>query len=356
MRFLILKKREKPPSRVIKISWLVFMLFLMFLICAAFIVLSGADPIVALRELFFAPFRNVHSITEILVTTVPLLFIALGLSICYRARFWNIGGEGQFYAGALTCTATMLALKGIQIPSILFIILLVVAGFMGGAVWAMIAGILKIKFNINVIIATLMLNFVMIYFLAYLLYGPWMDPISVMPQSELFPNFARLPTLVPGTRLHTGFLFFILVIPLVYVILNKTVLGYQIKAMGGSPKAARYGGMNLSKVLILVAILGGGLAGLAGMAEVSGVFYRLRDDISPGYGYTAILVALMGKNSPRWVVLVAFLFSVLLVGGFEMQTATGIPYALSQVTHGLVFIGVICAGALSRYKIKLGIK
>ncbi len=353
MRFFKLERRGVPPSIKIKLSWLALTLLLMFSITAVFIIISGANPLVAYQELFFSPFRNQHAITEIFVTTTPLLFIALGLSISYKSRFWNIGGEGQFYAGALFVTAAVLVLKGIGLPAPLFIMLLIIFGFLGGAVWATIAGILKIKFGINEIIATLMLNFIMIYFLAYLLYGPWMDPISVMPQSEFLPPSARIPTLVDGTRLHSGILFFILVLPVVSVILNRTNLGYQIKSVGGSLKAARYAGMDLRKVMLMVVILSGGLAGLAGMVEVSGVFYRLRDDISPGYGYTAILVALIGKNDPKWVAVVAFLFGVLMVGGFEMQTATGIPSALSLVTHALIFIGVICAEALSQYKIKL---
>ncbi len=351
---LSIKVREKTPSRANRIFWLILMSIILFPMVAVLIVLLGANPFIAYRELFFAPFRDVHTITETLVTMTPLLFIALGLSISYKSRFWNIGGDGQFYAGALTCTATVLALKGIGVPSVLFIILLMVVGFLGGAFWSTIAAVLKTKFNIDEIISTLMLNFVMIYFIAIFLYGPWMDPASAMPQTVLFPTSARIPTLVPGTRLHIGFFFFIFLVPIVYLILNKTVLGYQIKTIGSSIKGARYGGMNPGKTFLLVAILSGGLAGLAGMVEVSGVYYRLRDDISPGYGYTAILVALLGRNHPGWVTLVAFLFGVLSVGGYEMQIATGIPYALSLVTQGLIYFTVLFAEALARYKIKLG--
>jgi simple sugar transport system permease protein len=238
-------------------------------------------------------------------------------------------------------------------PSAFFIPLLILVGFLGGALWATIAAVLKNKFQIPEIISTLMLNFVILYFISYLLYGPWMDPVSVMPQSELFPPSARLPALISGTRSHVGSLLFILVVPLVYLILNKTVFGYEIKTMGGSLKGARYSGMNLNKIVFFVMIVGGGLAGIAGMVEASGVFYRLREDISYGYGWTAILVALLGKNHPGWVTLVSFLFGILLVGGFEMQTATGIPYALSSVTYGLIFFSVLGAEALARYKISL---
>ena len=198
-----------------------------------------------------------------------------------------------------------------------------------------------------------MLNFAMIYFIDYLLYGPWMDRISVQPQSESFPASGILPILVEGTRLHAGFLFFIVLIPALYIILNKTALGYQIKTIGSSPKGARYCGLNVTKIMLITAIITGGLAGLAGMVEVSGVYFRLRDDISTNYGYTAILIAILGRNHPGWVTIVAFLFGVLLVGGIEMQTATGIPSALAQVTQGLIFIGVLFADAVTHYEIKL---
>lgn len=349
----LLELREKPPTNTTKILYLLVTLALTFSIIAILISLTGANPLIAYQELFTAPFRNVHNITEILVTMTPLLLIALGLSLSFKCKFWNIGAEGQFYAGALMCTATVLVLKGSGMPFVLFIPLLMVVGFLGGALWAIIAAVLKIKFQINEIIVTLLLNFIMVYFLSFLLYGPWMDPVSVMPQSALFPLSARIPKLILETRLHMGLFIAILAIPSVYLILNRTVLGYQTRAIGGSSKAARFGGIKVSRVLLFVVIISGGMAGLAGMGEVSGVFYRLRGDISPGYGYTAILVALLGKNHPGWVTLVAFLFAALLVGGYEMQTATGIPSALALVAQGLIFFGVLSAEALSRYKIKL---
>lgn len=348
---LRLKVREKPSPPATKVLYLVATLTPMFLIVAVIISLVGANPLVAYRELFTAPFRNIHNITEIFVTTIPLLLIGLGLSVSFRCKFWNIGAEGQLYAGALVSTATVLFLKDSALPSAIFIPLIIVVGFLGGAAWATISAVLKIKFQINEIITTLLLNFIMFYFLSFLLYGPWMDPISVMPQSELYPPAARLPKLIPETRLHTGFFLAILSIPLVYLILNRTVLGYQIRTIGSSLSAARFGGISVGKVFLLVVIISGGLAGLAGMAEVSGIYYRLRGDISPGYGYTAILVALLGKNHPGWVTLVAFLFGALLVGGYEMQVATGIPTALALVTQPLIFFGVLCAEALSRYEI-----
>ncbi len=354
MGFLVVEKREEPTSRRIRLIWLVLMFLLTFIIVAIVIALLGANPLTAYRELFFAPFRNIHTITEIIVTTTPLLFIALGLCFSFKCRFINLGGEGQFFAGGAIATATVLIFKGVEMPSAFFVPLLMVVGFSGGAFLAVIAAFLKNKFGISEIIVTLLSNFVMLFFLSYLLYGPWMDPISVMPQSESFPEWAIIPTLIKGTRSHFATLLFILLVPSVYLILNKTVFGYEIKTVGISLKGAQYGGINVKKIFLLVAIISGGLAGLAGMVEVSGVFHRLRDDISYAYGWNAILVALLGKNHPGWVTLVAFLFSVLLVGGFEMQASIGVPYALSLVTNGLIFFSVLCAEAIASYKIKLG--
>ncbi len=353
MTSMRLKIREEPPNKKIKLFYVLVGLALAFFLIAFIISLTGADPLFAFQELLTSPFRNIHNITEILMTATPLLLISMGLIPVYKMNFWNIGGEGQFYAGALLCTATVLALKGIEIPSGFLIILLLVIGFLGGALWILLAVLLKVKFQINEIIVTLLQNFIMIYIVSYLLYGPWMDPLTGMPQTELFPLSARIPKLIEGTRLHMGLFLALFSVPLIHMILNRSVLGYQIKAIGGSLKAASFGGIKISRTLLLAAIMCGGLAGLAGVGEVTGVFYRLRGDISPEYGYTAILIALLGKKRPGLVALVAVLFSALIVGGFEMQTATGIPSAISFVAQAIIFFSIIGSEYLSLYKIKL---
>ncbi len=351
MKLFKIELREEPPHIKTQIFYLLASLALVFLIIAVLIASTGADIPVGFREFFIGPFKNIQNVAEILVATTPLLFIALGLSISFKSGFWNIGADGQLYAGATLCTGMVLASKGYGIPSVIFIPLLMTIGFLGGALLAMFSAVLKTKFQINEIIVTILLNYIMIYLVSYLLFGPFMDPITAMPQSEFFPLSARFPNLIQGTRLHMGFFFAVVAVPLIYLIFNKTVFGYQVKTIGNSLNAARFAGVNLNRTFILVAVCTGGLAGLAGMGEVSGLFYRLRGDISAGYGYTAILVALLGKNRPGWVALTAILFGFLSVGGIQMQIVTGVPFALASVVSSLIFLGVLAAAALTRYRI-----
>jgi len=305
---------------------------------------TGNDPVVAYIALFQGALGSKHGITETLVKAIPLLLTGLAVSFPLQARFWNIGAEGQLYLGAIA--ATWVALTLTPFPAFILLPLVVLSGFLAGALWGLIPALLKTRFQVNEIILTLMMNYIAINWSNYLVHGPLKDPKGFnFPVTAVFPEAAWLPRL-PGTRLHAGIILAVMMMSFIYFILRKTRLGYEIKVVGANPQTARYAGMDLTKILLLVTILGGGMAGLAGVGEVAGLQHRLRKDISPGYGYTAIPIALLGKGHPLGVGLSALLFAALFVGGSNMQQTTKVPVALISIIQALVVLFVVAGEAL----------
>lgn len=313
-----------------------------FLIGAIVILVTGHDPIGAYATLFYGAFGSVSSITETLVKTIPLTLAGLGMTIAFKCKVINIGGEGQIYLGALGATVFTLAFGGAP-PAILFLLGLV-GGFVGGGSWAAIPGILKVKLNVNEVLTSMMMNFV-----AYLLIdalitggGPLHDPLSPgWPASPPIPRSVWLPILLPRSRMHAGIIIAIISVLVVYVLLERTTLGYQIKAVGANPKAAKTSGMNVSLAMAMSMLLSGGLAGLAGMVEVFGVQHRLVEGFSSNYGYTAVMVALLGKLNPFAVALSAFLFGALIVGADTMARQTGVAIFITFVLQGLIVVTAV---------------
>jgi simple sugar transport system permease protein len=299
------------------------------------LIFMGVNPIFAYLSLLDGAFGSITSIGDTIAKTVPLLLAGLGITVAFRSGVWNIGAEGQIYFGALIGTLAALFLREVSNPLLLPFVLAL--GFLGGSMWAAVPGVLKAKFEVNEVITTLMMNFISILAVSHLVAGPLRDvTILAWPQTEIIPSSAWLPKLIPGTALHSGILIGLLFVALVHIFLFKTTLGYQIRIMGAQPKTARYGGINITKNIVIVMILSGGLAGLAGMCEISGVHYRLKDAFSPNYGYTAILVSLLGKNNPWGVALAAFLFGSLIVGGSSMQRITGVPMGIVVIVESLI--------------------
>ncbi|WP_309493194.1 ABC transporter permease [Candidatus Hecatella orcuttiae] len=344
-----IKKRE-TPSKVAEFITVIIAAVVALLIGAVLIYLEGADPILGYKALLIGSLGNRAVFLETLVKMAPLLLAGLGMVVAYQCKFWNIGGEGQIFAGALVTTWVGITFTK-ENPGILPLVILL--SFLGGMAWALIPAVLKVKLQINEIITTLLMNFIIIYYIDYLVLGPWMDPISVMPQSVRINPSARLMEIVPGSRLHAGFLIAMVCAPLVYILLQKTVLGYRIMAVGNNPEAARAGGIDIAKTILIAAAISGGLAGLAGMGEVSGLHYRLRTDISPGYGYTAILVALLARLHPFLVVVTSFFFAVLFKGGDALKRVTGVPTALIPVIQSIVFISILASEVITRYEIRI---
>lgn len=336
----------KLPSLLSFLPSLITVIMALFL-GAILLFIAGVDPVYAYQALFIGAFGSLHAIAETLVKTTPFLIIGLGITIAFKCKFWNIGAEGQLVIGAILATWIGLFLK--NLPALVVIPLAMIFGFIGGAFWAIMPAFLKVKFGINDIITTLMMNYLAILGLNYLVRGPMIDPYGYgFPQSPLLPNSILLPKLIPGTRLHSGVLIALILALIVYVILRRSTLGYKLKVVGENPEAARYGGISITLSILTSAILSGGLAGIAGMVEIYGVHRRLLDGISGGFGYIGIPIALVGGLHPIGVILAAFFFASLFVGADAMQRSTGIPVNLVYAIEGLIMLFVTLSEYLRR--------
>lgn len=301
----------------------------------------GINPLEAYKAIYVGALGSGYARIETLVKMAPLLLAGLGVLVAFRSRLFNIGAEGQLYAGAILTAAVSLFIgpfsPWVHIP------LAILAGFIGGALWALIPALLRARFNVSETIVSLLMNYIAIELVSYLVNGPWKDPKAVEPYTARFFDTATLPVVIPRTRLHGGILIALVATIAVYALIDHTVLGYKLRAAGTNPKAANYAGIDIKRTIIVSMLLSGGLAGLAGLGEVGGIWHRLIMDISPGYGYTAIVIALLGRLEPFGVLLSSFLFAALVVGADSMQRAVGAPAAVVLIVQALVVLGVLAS-------------
>jgi ABC-type uncharacterized transport system permease subunit len=345
---LVLEKRAQS-SRLASGIVPILSILLALAIGAIIIALTGANPWEAYREMFLGAFGSGYALSETLVKTIPLILCSLGVGMAFRATLWNIGAEGQLYMGAFAAGGVALAFP--QGQGWWLIPLMLVSSFAAGALWGLIPGYLKARLNVNEIITSLLLNYVAILFFQYWIYGPWKDPMGYgFPYTAPFGEGAWLPAFL-GTRIHMGLAFALLAAIVIYFFLKSTRIGYEIRVIGENPQAARYAGMNIPGTILLVFAISGGLAGLAGMGEVSGVIHRLQPAISPGFGYTAIIVAWLSRLDPWLTVLVSFLFGGLLVGGYSVR-AFGLSESLTLVIQGLILFFLLGGDILTRYRLR----
>jgi len=285
-----------------------------------------------------------HTITECLVLATPLILAGLGVTFAFKSGLWNIGAEGQLYMGAIG--ATFIALN-LSAPAPLHMLLIIIGAFLAGGAWAAIPGALKAKLGVNEILTTIMMNFIAIWIVHYLIYGPWRDLSLTRPQTSFFPTSAWLPVIIPDSRLHAGLLLGVVCAILTYVVFKYTRLGYTIKMLGANLKAAQYSGISLPRTIIITMFISGGLAGLAGMGLVCGLYHYLIDaqyQISPGYGYYAIGVALLGGLS-AWGTLSAGIFFGFLLGAASYLKAMAGMHAESLfLIVGLILLAVLARG------------
>ncbi len=317
--------------------------------------LLGANPFVAYRALLEGAFGSQNALADTIVRATPLLLVGLGICIAFRAGVINIGGEGQFIAGALP--ATLLGLSFPDAPAIIIVPAALLCGFLGGAVWGSIPGLLKAYFNVNEILSTIMLNIIALQFMNFLLRGPMIDPVQLQAASAI-PQTARLnpafdlPRWVP-TRLHAGALLAVVLAVVVSILLWRTTIGYRIRAVGFSPDASRYAGINVKRNIVLALLLSGAFAGLAGAVQVYGVSHRMiTDGSTAGFtgnaGFNGIVAALFGKLHPLWAIPASFIFGALIVGANSLQRAMQVPAALITALNGLVVVFVVCSDIFSR--------
>jgi ABC-type uncharacterized transport system permease subunit len=317
-----------------------------FLVGGILILIAGANPLEAYRIMIEGAVGGPRQITETLLKAAPLLIMGLGLTVAFRSKMWNIGGEGQYLMGAFGAVLVALPLQH-ALPAILLIPIMFIAGALFGAGWAGIAAWLKIKRGVSEIISTLMLSYVALFLISYFARGPLKDPTSFLPQSAELIGAARMPVF-PGTRIHLGIVLAALFVPIIYVLLWKTPLGFRLRAIGSSRSVSRYAGMNVVWGLAFALLFSGALAGITGVMEVSASFTRLKDGIAAGYGFAGILVALLGQLHPVGVLLSALFFAALSNGAQTMQSLTGLPISLGQVIQALIVLFVLGADAFAR--------
>lgn len=313
------------------------------LISAVMLVILKADPIAAYSAMVSGAVGSVSGITQSLVKATPLLLVGLGICIAFRASVINIGGEGQIIIGALL--ATWFPLTFPTWPGWVLIPCTLLVGFIGGAAWGFVPGILKARLHVNEILSTIMMNSIAQQLMNLLLHGALMDPSGIaagtfLAQSARLPQQAWLPRLVPQTLLHAGAILAVVLALLVYIFLWRTTIGYRIRAVGLNPNASRYSGINVPFYQALSMTLAGGFAGIAGAIEVIGVQHRLMDGVTSGYGFTGIVAALLGGLHPLGLIPASILFGGLLVGAGQMQRAVQVPSSLITAILGLVVLFV----------------
>ncbi len=344
--FVLEKRAAQSPLTVVIITLLSVLLALFF--GGIFLYLTGNDALKVYGVMLSGAFGSYYGISETIVKAIPIALCALGISIAFRMQLWNIGAEGQLYMGAFA--ASWVPLSFPDMPALVALPLMMLLGALAGGLWSYLPAIPRAYLGVNEIITTLMLNYVAILWVDYLVYGPWKDPDGFnFPLSAPFPDWAMLPT-IGGSRIHAGVLFALVLAVLLYVVLFRSKWGFEIRVIGSSETAARYAGMNIRRNILAVMFISGALCGLAGMAEVSGITGRLQHALSPGYGFTAIIVAWLSKLNPFTILLVSVLFGGLQVGGYLVQTS-GVPATVASMLQGAILFFVLGGDIFTNYRI-----
>jgi simple sugar transport system permease protein len=349
---------SEPPRWLSPLLSLLAVIFAL-LLGAALIAVKGGDPWRAYSHIAKASFGSLGVFSDTLVKATPLILVGVACSLAFRMKIWNIGAEGQFFVGAFGASAVVLTpLLPMDAPRWQFIIAMVLAGMTMGALWGFIPGLLKAKFGVNEIITTLMLNYIAVEWNNYFIYAIWSE--GGFQMSRMFQKNAWLPRLTEyakqvklfsGLTTHMGLLFAVVAAVVVWFIIFKSKWGYEIRLIGDNPRAANYAGIGIGRNIVLVMMLSGAIAGLAGMSEIAGVVHRLQGAISPGYGFTGIIIAWLAELNPLAVIVVSILFGALILAGREIQP-TGVP----TMIQGVIMVCLIAARFFLRYRIVIGVK
>ncbi|MBW3098404.1 ABC transporter permease [Pseudohoeflea coraliihabitans] len=344
----------KRPQKSALYSAISPLLALVLTLLAGFLIFSllGKPPVAALHAYFIEPLSEAWQLHELAIKAAPLIMIAVGLSVCYRSNNWNIGAEGQFIIGGITGSLVPILFPQFQTLFTLPVMLLL--GFIGGAAMGAIPALLKTRFNTNEILTSLMLVYVAQLFLDWLARGRFRDPGgNNFPGSIRFPESARLGEIFPSHgSAHWGIVLAILSAIIVWFMMRFLMKGFEVKVLGGSPRAGRFGGFSSTKMVFFAFLLSGGLAGLAGIAEVAGAIGQLRETISPGYGFAAIIVAFLGRLNPLGAIAAGFVLALTYLGGEAAQMSLGVSEKVARVFQGLLLFFVLGCDTLIHYRIK----
>lgn len=345
------------PSRIMMIASPLIALSVTITVAAALFIFLGKDPARGLAIFLFEPWNGLRAITELALKATPLILCAVGLSLCYRANIWNIGAEGQFlmgaiFAGGLAMYCTMNRILPGPWP---FMVMAIVAGALGGMAWAAIVAGLRDRFHANEILVSLMLVYVANLVLSYLVFGPWKDPKGFnFPQTVSFDASTMLPRVIPPLRMHWGLAVALVSALAVWIFMYRSFRGYQLQVGGLAPAAARYAGFSSRQSLWLALLISGGLAGVAGAFEAVGPMGQLTPHVSTGIGFTAIIVAFVGRLNPIGCVLASVLLSMFLIGGELAQSRIGLPSALASVFQGVLLFALLASDTLIHNRIRWG--
>jgi simple sugar transport system permease protein len=346
------KLEKRAPLRGwARVSIPVMAIVITLILSAIPILVAGGNLWKSYFYLFYSALGSRYNLLETFVKASPLIFTGLAVAFAFRAKFWNIGAEGQLMAGAIVATWIGISFPGlsrsIHLPLVIFF------GFLAGGLWASIPALLKTRFKVDDVVTTLLLNYVMLHIMGALLFGPLQQPESSWPRSPGILESAEYPKLVARSRFHLGILLAIIAVFILWFINKKTILGYQTKAVGDNQRAAYFGGINTGLVTLKTAMISGGLAAMAGIGEVCAIHYHLLMDISPGYGYSGIVIAMLGNLHPIGVFLSALFFSIIIVGAQSMSRITGVPTYIAEVIQGMALMVMLIALLMTDYKVKI---
>jgi simple sugar transport system permease protein len=346
---LRLVKTETPPFWV-KPAIPVLALIGTFIITSGLILLSNANPFETYYYFLFAPLGSRVSTLEILVKATPLILTGVAVTFAFATGYYNIGAEGQLYAGAIAAAGLGVALHGV--PAIIAIPVMILGGFIAGMAWALIPALLKVKLAVDEVVTTLLMNSIMAYIVSALLNGPWRDPASGWPQSPEISPTAMFFKIVPRSRLNFGFVIAIAAILILWIIMTRTSFGLKMRAVGLGKPAAKFAGISVNKTILIAALVSGGIAGVAGVAEVAGIQFHLIGELSPGYGYTGVIIATLGALNAFGVGLAAIFFGLVDAGAQTVSRALGVPVYLGEITQATMLLVALGMLLLQRYKIR----
>lgn len=321
---------------------------------AGFILFSALskDPVLALYAFFIDPLTEIWSLHELAIKAAPLILIAVGLSVCFRSNNWNIGAEGQFVFGAIFGSVIPIYFHEWNSPLVLP--LMIVMGMIGGGLYGLIPALLKNKFNTNEILTSLMLVYVAQLFLDWLVRGPWRNPEGFnFPESRSFNVSAVLPEVFDSGRMHWGMIFALVAAVIIFIMFRNSLKGFEITVVGQSARAGRFAGFSARKTVVFAFLVSGALAGLAGISEVSGAIGQLRPTISPGYGFTAIIVAFLGRLNPIGIVVSGLILALTYLGGEAAQITLGVSDKVANGFQGLLLFFVLACDTLIHYRVRL---
>lgn len=347
---LRLEKRAEP-SQLLRVVTPIGAVLVTMVLGALVFSLLGYDGIGAVREIFISPLVNSYKWQDLAVKAAPLIIIAVGLSIAYRANVWNIGAEGQYIVGAIAGTGVGLVTNSMTGWWIMPLMML--AGIAGGAAYAAVPALLRVRFKVNEILTTLMLTYVSVYLLNYLVFGPWKSPTSMgQPQTVMFSADQSLPYIIPGTIVQLNAPLAVVVAVLVWLLFSRFVFGFQIRVVGSAPSAARYGGFSADRTVWMALLISGGLAGFAGILEAMGPFGRLVPQFPTNYGFTAIIVAFLGRLHPLGAVLAGLIVALSFVGGEMAQISIKLPFAAVGIFQAMMLFLLLASDILVTYRIR----